>query len=281
MLLEEMRSLPQEINMEVQRYLDEIETEGSYRAQPVPGSLELLSWIEERKIPWGIVSRNSRASVQIAAQCAGIALPSVVITRDEEIPVKPAPEAFWKASELMGIEPSRTVVVGDFLYDLIGARRAGMRSVLVQRMEEEWLDWTEAAYPTLIGFVKALEEPEPLTPWEYRPLEAKKGREWLKKCFSLTVKPPRDVRKPCSWAVTAAALGVGCIAVPGDLRLEASHWLNDPYFEIENLWQPLSQILERFLKKRFPMIGVKEGSDAIPLPGDLALLEESLEALVR
>jgi HAD superfamily hydrolase (TIGR01509 family) len=281
MLLEVMQSLPQEVRAEVGRCLEEIETDGSRKAQPVPGSLELLSWLEEKNVPWGIVSRNSRASVEIAAKCAGIALPPVVITRDEKVPVKPAPEAFWKASELMGVEPSCTVVVGDFLYDLIGARRAGMRSVLVQRMEKEWLDWVEASYPTLVDFARSLKEPEPLTPWEYHPLEAKKGREWLEKCFSLTVQIPRDVRKPCSWAVMVATLGVGIIAVPEDLRLEASHWLNDPYFEMVDLWQPLPKILERFLRSRFPMTKVVEGNDGFLLPADPEFLEESLGILVQ
>ncbi|HQE21437.1 MAG TPA: HAD family phosphatase [Thermosynergistes sp.] len=281
MLLEVMQSLPQEVRTEVWRCLEEIETDGASRAQPVPGSLELLSWLEERNVPWGIVSRNSKASVEIAAKRAGIALPPVVITRDEKVPVKPAPEAFWKASELMGVEPSCAVVVGDFLYDLIGARRAGMRSVLVQRMDEGWLDWIEVAYPTLADFVRSLKEPEPLTPWEYRLLEAKRGREWLKKCFRLTVQIPRDVRKPCSWAVTAATLGVGGIAVPEDLRLEASHWLNDPYFEMVDLWQPLPQTLERFMKSRFPMTKIAEGGDGFLLPADPAFLEESLRALVQ
>lgn len=281
MLLEVTQSLPQEVRTEVWRCLEEIETDGARRAQPVPGSLELLSWLEERNVPLGIVSRNSKASVEIAAKRAGIALPPVVITRDEKVPVKPAPEAFWKASELMGVEPSCAVVVGDFLYDLIGARRAGMRSVLVQRMDEGWLDWIEVAYPAVADFVRSLKEPEPLTPWEYRSLEVKKGREWLKKCFRLTVQIPRDVRKPCSWAVTAAALGVGGIAVPEDLRLEASHWLNDPYFEMVDLWQPLPQTLERFLKSRFPMIEVVEGGDGFLLPADPAFLEESLRALVQ
>ena len=79
----------------------------------------------------------------------------------------------------------------------------------------------------------------------------------------------------------AAALGVGGIAVPEVFRLEATHWLNDPYFEMEDLWQPLLQTLERFMKSRFPMTKVAEGGDGFLLPADPAFLEESLRALVQ
>lgn len=44
---------------------------------------------------------------------------------------KPEPEPIYMAMERLGSAPEHTVMIGDTMYDLISARRAGVKSILV------------------------------------------------------------------------------------------------------------------------------------------------------
>jgi phosphoglycolate phosphatase len=44
---------------------------------------------------------------------------------DDQIPAKPAPDAVLKACSYLGVEPGRTLVVGDTVTDMVMAERAG------------------------------------------------------------------------------------------------------------------------------------------------------------
>ena len=54
---------------------------------------------------------------------------------------KPSPKIFELALERAGVEPSRVVHVGDtFATDVLGARRAGIRGVMLDRFNGEHKD---------------------------------------------------------------------------------------------------------------------------------------------
>jgi len=51
--------------------------------------------------------------------------------------MKPHPSIFESALDLLGVEASKSVMVGDsYLHDIIGARNAGMRGLLVHRSDD-------------------------------------------------------------------------------------------------------------------------------------------------
>jgi phosphoglycolate phosphatase-like HAD superfamily hydrolase len=54
-----------------------------------------------------------------------------VVTR-EDAPPKPAPEPVWLACRRMGLSPSDVLFVGDFEFDMLAGRRAGVRTVLLR-----------------------------------------------------------------------------------------------------------------------------------------------------
>ncbi len=49
----------------------------------------------------------------------------VIVTRDDQIPPKPAPEGVLHAAAAMGVPPEHTLVVGDFVLDMQAGRAAG------------------------------------------------------------------------------------------------------------------------------------------------------------
>lgn len=276
-LLEAGRFLPKETQLRLEKDIYDLEMRGAEAAEAVPGALELLDWLDERKIPWAVVSRNCRASIDLAAKTAGIRLPGIVLSRDEE-PVKPHPEALWKAARLLGAESSRCVMVGDFIYDFIGARRAGMRALLVQREDPAWQDWIDGACSTVKDLLLELESPRPWIPWEYRAVTDRKGSAWLDSAWALEVQVPAGCKDPARFVNEAASLGIGHFLVEPGLSLSVPRWRESLPLGREWLGQPLAESIEAFLSGRFPLAVVSEGTGGVELPEDgiEAALEEIL-----
>jgi hypothetical protein len=184
------------------------------------------------------------------------------MSRDEG-PVKPDPASLWLAAEMIAARPDRCVFVGDFVYDLIGGRRAGMRTVLVQRIEEDWLQWTDAAFPRVTDLVEALKNPEPLVPWEYQGVVAKRGTEWFEKAWGLEVRIPSDCRDPGSFCLSLAALGVGHFVVDPFASLNVAQWRRCPSVRRALLGATLHEALGSLLEERYPYVSIEEGDGGI------------------
>jgi HAD superfamily hydrolase (TIGR01509 family) len=90
----------------------------------------VLRWMEARGWPRGLVTRNSRKSVEVVLARHGFRFDAVV-TR-EDAPPKPSPEPVWLACRHMGLDPAEVVFVGDFDLDMLAGRRAGTRTVLLR-----------------------------------------------------------------------------------------------------------------------------------------------------
>ncbi len=259
-LLEAAERLPRERQMEFHRDVEALEVDGADRATPVPGARELMDWLEVSGLPWGIVSRNCRAAIDLAALRCGITLPPVTLSRDHG-PVKPDPEALWLAAEMIAAPPERCVFVGDYIYDLIGGRRAGMRTILVQRAEEEWLPWTDVAFSRVTDFVLSLRAPEPLVPWEYQDVTARRGQGWLDRAWKLRVQVPSNCPDPGCFCLSLAALGVGTFVVDPFATLTVDQWRLCPSVRRSFLGAGLVEALGSLLEERYPFASIEEGED--------------------
>lgn len=62
----------------------------------------------------------------------------VVLTADDDVRPKPAPDIFLKAAELMGVRPQNCVVFEDGDPGLAGADSAGMFKIDVRKPRKEW-----------------------------------------------------------------------------------------------------------------------------------------------
>ena len=153
MLLEEACTLAPATREEFFAELVALEMAGAEKAEPVEGARELLAWLNENGVPYCVVSRNCMEVIKRGAEVIGVELPEKTWGRDNSTWVKPDPRALYAAAEAIGAEPRRCVYVGDFLYDLQGARRAGMRAVLVQRENPEWGAWADVMYPKMTELV--------------------------------------------------------------------------------------------------------------------------------
>jgi HAD superfamily hydrolase (TIGR01509 family) len=93
--------------------------------RPLPGAPELLAAFTERKVPWAIATSGYRATAHHALAMLGLPGDAPMVTRDMVGHAKPDPDLFLAAAALLGVEPRHAFVVGDSVWDLLAARRAG------------------------------------------------------------------------------------------------------------------------------------------------------------
>lgn len=101
-----------------------------------PGAISLIQSIKARGLPIAIVTSDQGDRTRRMLQHLQIedAVDCVICPEDVQHG-KPAPDMVLKASRLLGISPSKIVVVGDSRVDIEMASSAGSTSVLVGKKE--------------------------------------------------------------------------------------------------------------------------------------------------
>jgi HAD superfamily hydrolase (TIGR01509 family) len=97
--------------------------------RPLPGAVELLGELRERGIPHGVATSGRRPEIDGSLEALGVGDETVVVERGDVRRAKPEPDLFLTCGERLGLEPRDCYVVGDAVWDLLAARRAGMLSV--------------------------------------------------------------------------------------------------------------------------------------------------------
>src|SRR6266550_1580352 len=97
--------------------------------RPLPGAIDLLRHLREERIPHGIATSGRHPEIDASLTALGVPAETVVIDRGDVLRAKPEPDLFLKCQEEIGVEIRDCYVVGDAVWDLLAARRAGMLSV--------------------------------------------------------------------------------------------------------------------------------------------------------
>ena len=93
-----------------------------------------LQDLATRGLKIGLISNSHRCLVSFQQHFALDGLIAAAISSSEHGYLKPHPSIFESALRLAGVSPAESVMVGDsFSHDIEGARRVGMRAVLVHR----------------------------------------------------------------------------------------------------------------------------------------------------
>jgi HAD superfamily hydrolase (TIGR01509 family) len=93
--------------------------------RPLPGAVELLATLTERRIPWAIATSGAERSAGPARELLGLPPDAPFVTRDLVRYAKPDPDLFLTAAERIDVDIGNAIVVGDSVWDLLAARRAG------------------------------------------------------------------------------------------------------------------------------------------------------------
>ena len=102
----------------------------SASVRPLPGARELLAYLTDAGIPWAIATSGRMETAGPVLETLGIDLAkTVVITRDMVKYAKPDPDLFLAAAAAIAQPISQACVVGDSVWDMLAARRAGALGV--------------------------------------------------------------------------------------------------------------------------------------------------------
>ena len=90
----------------------------------LPGARELLKDLFRRRVKWAVATGGDRKTVEHMIKPLHIPSQAPVITADHVEKAKPDPDVFLMAARHLGIDLSDCIVVGDSVWDILGARRA-------------------------------------------------------------------------------------------------------------------------------------------------------------
>jgi HAD superfamily hydrolase (TIGR01509 family) len=96
-----------------------------HTVRPLPGARELLAALTRQGITWAIATSGLAIAARPALDMLGLPPDTPLITRDQVRHAKPDPDLFLAAAAQVGVDIRSAVVVGDSIWDLLAARRAG------------------------------------------------------------------------------------------------------------------------------------------------------------
>ena len=132
--------------------LDEMELRMAADAKPQPGCVELLDALLEKGASLGIVTRNGKQIAEVTLAACGIDhyfTNSTIISRDCCTP-KPDPAGVNLLLSLWQADPSKAVMVGDYLFDLQTGHSAGVATVHLDITKVfAWPELTDVSVSTL------------------------------------------------------------------------------------------------------------------------------------
>jgi beta-phosphoglucomutase-like phosphatase (HAD superfamily) len=92
----------------------------------------LLAGLKASEIPRAVASSTSRTNLEAIFASTGLhEFFDAVVSAEDVVNGKPAPDVFLKAASLLGVPPKRCIVFEDALFGIEAAQRAGMKVVAV------------------------------------------------------------------------------------------------------------------------------------------------------
>ncbi len=128
-VLEQMEKMSPEQRQRAEHILHLHEQQAVIKSELNPGTKQTLSQLRERGIHIGVLTRNKRSNAQAIAEKHGLKLDAII--GREQGPVKPDAFGVVQICRHFGVKPQETILVGDYLFDLLCAKAAGAIAVLL------------------------------------------------------------------------------------------------------------------------------------------------------
>ena len=129
LILEFIENLPTaDQRKQARNDLDQFELEAAAFAEPNPGAEDLILYLRSRGVMIGIISRNSRQSIERSLQNFSKVSASdfnVIISRDDPVEPKPSGDGIMLAARQLKVGVNKILIVGDYIWDILAGNRAG------------------------------------------------------------------------------------------------------------------------------------------------------------
>ncbi len=114
--------------------LDHFEMQAAINSKPNSGSEELIHYLRSKRLPIGIISRNSRQSIRRALKNFNHIAESdfdLIISRDDPVKPKPSADGILLAARKLKVAVKELLLVGDFIFDIQAGNKAGAITVFL------------------------------------------------------------------------------------------------------------------------------------------------------
>ena len=112
-------------------FLNYYEENLSRETKLFPGMARVLETLEERSLPWGIVTNKPRRFTEPLVEQIGLKQRAAcVISGDTCAYPKPHPAPLLAASQIINVDPENCIYVGDDLRDVEAGLAAGMKVII-------------------------------------------------------------------------------------------------------------------------------------------------------
>lgn len=132
-VLEQMENMTPEQRQRAESILHFHEERAVTESRLNPGAQQTLSALRQAGIRIGILTRNRRSNALSIARKHRLRFDAIVDREDG--PAKPDAFGVLRLCQQFGVKPKETLVVGDYLFDLLSARAAGAVAVLLANHE--------------------------------------------------------------------------------------------------------------------------------------------------
>ncbi|MGL4463732.1 MAG: HAD family hydrolase [Planctomycetia bacterium] len=148
-ILELLDALPPAERESRRELLHQFENDGADRATVFAGVAEWLDFLDARRIPRAVLTRNSRAVVERTFRRCGLAFETVYAREDAK--PKPDPDGVMRIAAEWSVEPAALLVVGDYLHDVEAGGRAGAVTALISYgVEPKFRHEADHVWPDLL-----------------------------------------------------------------------------------------------------------------------------------
>ncbi len=140
-LLEQMEGMAPRERKAAEKILHYHEERAVTESRLNPGAEQTLSELRNSGIPIGILTRNQRENALAIAQIHNLRFDAIIGREDG--PVKPDAFGVLHLCRRFGVQPHETLLVGDYLFDMLSAKAAGAIAVLLtnQVRSKEYADY--------------------------------------------------------------------------------------------------------------------------------------------
>jgi HAD superfamily hydrolase (TIGR01509 family) len=157
-VLEQMENMTPEQRQRAESILHFHEERAVTESRLNPGAQQTLSALRQAGIRIGILTRNRRSNALSIARKHRLRFDAIVDREDG--PAKPDAFGVLRLCQQFGVKPEETLVVGDYLFDLLSARAAGAVAVLLANHEraDEFTEYADFKIEKLEQVLQIVED---------------------------------------------------------------------------------------------------------------------------
>ena len=156
-VLESMEKMTPQQRKKVEKILHYHEQKAVMESTLNIGARETLLALRAAGIHIGVLTRNKRSNALAIARQHRLQFDAVI--GREEGPVKPDAFGVLQLCRQFGVQPAKTLLVGDYLFDLLCAKAAGAVAVLLvnHNQAEEFAEHADFCIENISGILEIIE----------------------------------------------------------------------------------------------------------------------------